>query len=600
MKTVKFLNNTYIKGSLFVIAGVFIGWLIFHQSAHEPILDSNQTALHEHDEAENTIWTCAMHPQIRMDKPGKCPICGMELIPLKKSTADIDDQAIEMSESAIKLAEVQTSIVGSGIPSKELRLYGKIQADERRLQSQTAHVPGRIEQLFINVTGESVSKGQLISKIYSPELITAQKELLEAISLGDKYPNVLESAVEKLKNWKLSDEQIQEIERSGKVNAQFEIFANTSGIVTSLKVNQGDYVNKGAVLFDVADLSKVWVVFDAYESDLPWISLGQKVTFTTQAVPGKSFEGKITFIDPMIDPATRIAKTRIEVANSKMMLKPEMFVNGVITAGLNNEDQNMIIPQSAVLWTGTRSIVYVKLPGTDLPTFKLREITLGASMKDSFVVLDGLQNGEEIVTNGAFSIDAAAQLAGKPSMMNAEEGVVIKGHDHVMEAGMSQGNIQKEDASMVISPQIKKALSPLFSSYLILKDDLVDDDLEHAKQVGKQLLEEIKKIDMKLFEGSSHGLWMNEELNATEFLEKIIAASEIAQARIAFKPFSESMIRIAEVFKPYEKTLYVQHCPMADDNKGADWLSTEESIKNPYYGQSMLTCGEVTDTIKNN
>ena len=371
MKTVKFLNNTYIKGSLLAIAGFFIGWLLFHQSGPEPIVDSNQIALHEHEEEESTIWTCAMHPQIRMDKPGKCPICGMELIPLKKSTADIDDQAIEMSESAIKLAEVQTSIVGSGIPSKELRLYGKIQADERRLQSQTAHVPGRIEQLFINVTGESVSKGQLISKIYSPELITAQKELLEAISLGDKYPNVLESAVEKLKNWKLSDEQIQEIERSGKVNAQFEIFANTSGIVTSLKVNQGDYVNKGAVLFDVADLSKVWVVFDAYESDLPWISLGQKVTFTTQAVPGKSFEGKITFIDPMIDPATRIAKTRIEVANSKMMLKPEMFVNGVITAGLNNEDQNMIIPQSAVLWTGTRSIVYVKLPGTDQPTFKL-------------------------------------------------------------------------------------------------------------------------------------------------------------------------------------------------------------------------------------
>lgn len=396
-----------------------IGWLLFYHSSNVTVEGAHQETLHEHIGTEKTIWTCAMHPQIRMNKPGKCPICGMELIPLQKSDAEIDDNAIEMSESAIKLAEVQTSIAGIGNATKEVQLYGKIQPDERLLQSQTAHVPGRIEKLYINVTGETVKKGQLIAQIYSPELITAQQELLEAKSLGEKYPNVLDAAREKLRNWKLSDKQIQDIEKSGEVNVLFDIYSNTSGIITNRNVNEGDYVTRGAVLFDVADLSKVWAVFDAYESDLPWIQMRQTVKFTSQAIPGKTFDGKISFIDPVIDPATRIARVRVEIANPGLELKPELFVNGVINAGQNNTDQQIIIPQSAVLWTGTRSIVYVKIPGTENPSFKMREITLGASMKDSYVVLDGLHSGEEIVTNGAFSVDAAAQLAGKPSMMNS-------------------------------------------------------------------------------------------------------------------------------------------------------------------------------------
>jgi membrane fusion protein, copper/silver efflux system len=420
MKKIKFLSNRYITSSLLIIAGLFLGWLFFHHSG--PSEKADQAALQEHSKAEQTIWTCAMHPQIRMDKPGQCPICGMDLIPLQKSGTEVDDKAIEISESAMKLAEVQTSVVMKGMASKEVSLYGKIQPDERSLQSQTAHVPGRIEQLFINVTGETVKKGQLIARIYSPELVTAQKELLEAKAMADKYPAVLIAAREKLRNLKLSDQQISDIEKSGKVTSKFDINSNTSGIVTDRKVNEGDYVSRGAVLFDVADLSKVWAVFDAYESDLPWLSLGQKVTFTTQAIPGKTFEGKVSFIDPVIDPITRIARVRVEISNTGSQLKPELFVTGLVNSNITNESQQLSIPQSAVLWTGTRSIVYVKIPGTEIPSFKMREITLGAAMKDSYIVMGGLKEGEEIVTNGTFSVDAAAQLAGKPSMMNSEGG----------------------------------------------------------------------------------------------------------------------------------------------------------------------------------
>ena len=429
MKSKQFFSNTYVKGSLLVIAGLLAGGIIFHR----PVLtvQKAETGLHEHSEAENIIWTCAMHPQIRMEKPGQCPICGMDLIPLNTSNADIDDEAIEMSESAMKLAEVQTILVSRDSTSKEVLLYGRIQADERSLQSQAAHIPGRIEQLLVNVTGEAVRRGQLIARIYSPEMITAQKELIEALTMKDKYPEFAEAAREKLRNWKLTEGQISEIEKTGKVTTVFEIFANTSGIVTDRRVNEGDYIDRGAVLFDVADLSRVWGVFDAYESDLPWIALNQTVDFTARAIPGKTYTGKVSFIDPVINPATRTAQVRIGINNPGLQFKPEMFINGTLRSTLKSSGEQLLIPQSAVLWTGKRSIVYVKVPGTVIPSFKMREITLGASMKDSYVVSEGLSEGEEIVVNGTFSVDASAQLHGKPSMMNHTGGVGSVSHDHV-------------------------------------------------------------------------------------------------------------------------------------------------------------------------
>ncbi len=445
MKTLKYLSNPYLKGSLLVVGGVLLGWLLFHRSA--PIESEQTSNVQTHNEAEHAIWTCAMHPQIKMDKPGDCPICGMELIPLKTSNAEIDDQAIEMSESAMKLAEVQISMVAKGVSSKDVSLYGKIQVNERMAQSQTAHVSGRIEQLKVNSLGEAVRKGQLLALIYSPELVSAQKELLEAVSMKDKYPNLLEAAKEKLRNLKLSDKQINDIEKNSTTITSFPIYANTTGVVVNKKVSEGDYVSKGGVLFDVVDLSRVWGVFDAYESDLAWISLNQQVEFTTQSIPGKTFSGTISFIDPIIDATTRITKVRVELNNADQNLKPEMFINGIVHSKIGNGEQNIVIPRSAVLWTGKRSVVYVKLPNTEIPTFKMRVILLGASLVDSYVIEDGLHQGDEVVTNGAFIVDAAAQLEGKASMMNQEGAKVDDGHNHGEMEMTDKGSDKKESAN---------------------------------------------------------------------------------------------------------------------------------------------------------
>jgi membrane fusion protein, copper/silver efflux system len=427
MKAKKFFLNKYFIGIVLLFAGLFLGWIFFHNSTPDNTKSSGLAV------AEHTIWTCSMDPQVRMDKPGKCPICGMDLIPLQNPYESTDSTAITITESAMKLAEIETSIVTRGSVLKEVRLYGKIQADESLLQSQTAHFPGRIEKLLVNVTGEKISKGQLIAKIYSPELVTAQKELLEAVKLSDKYPAILDAAREKLQLWKLTDNQIASIEKSGAIITTFDIYAAASGVLVNRKVSAGDYVNKGDVLYELADLSNVWAVFEAYESDLSWISMGENVEFTAQAIPGKVFKGTVSFIDPLIDPVTRITKVRLNIANQQMQFKPEMFLNGVIQFKSGGTDKQLTIPQSAVLWTGTRSIVYVKLPDSDPPAFKMREVTLGASLKDSYVVMDGLTEGEEIVTNGTFSVDAAAQLAGKPSMMNQNKKDIQKKNPNSME-----------------------------------------------------------------------------------------------------------------------------------------------------------------------
>jgi len=413
------VSNKYVRFSLILIGGIFLGWLFFHspnikEEKHDYTAENSKTS----------IWTCAMHPQIRMHEPGKCPICGMQLIPLNRMGGiTLDPGAIHMTKEAAQLANVLTSVVSKQNPVKQLRLYGKVQADERLLQSQVSYFPGRIEKLFVNFTGEVVRKGQTLAVIYSPDLVTAQQELLETAATKQSQSVLYEASKYKLRQWKLTDNQIADIESSGKVRTDFEVFSNTTGIVSARRVNNGDYISAGSVLFDVADLSHVWIMFDAYESDLPYLSRGQNVTFNIQALPGVDYSGNITFIDPVLDPVTRVARVRIEVNNPGGRLKPEMFATGVVKANLNEFKDKMVIPSTAVLWTGKRSIVYVKQTKTNEPIFKIREIELGPMLGGSYVVMSGLKDGEEIVTEGAFSVDASAQLEGKPSMMNPSGGL---------------------------------------------------------------------------------------------------------------------------------------------------------------------------------
>lgn len=590
------LNNKFVLIAIALVVGLTIGWLV------KPTVDSKLEAdNHEHVESIAGIpitYTCSMHPQIRQNEPGNCPICGMTLIPLESESADADPMSITMSPTAMQLAGVQTMIVGNSSADKSIRLSGKIQADERQNYTQSAHIPGRIEKLSVNFTGEYINKGQVLGQIYSPELATAQEELLQTQKIKDTQPALFNAAKEKLRNWKLSDTQIEQILATGKVTEQIPILANVSGYVTEKMVNLGDYVNRGEPIYQIADLSNIWVLFDIYESELQWIKKGDIIDFTVKSLPGETFTGKLSYVDPVIDPNTRVAKARLELRNPNLKFKPEMFVSGEVESKGSSKDITLVIPKSAVMWTGTRSVVYVKNVSNQGVSFQLREVMLGAALGSEYIITSGLESGEEIAVNGTFSIDAAAQLAGKPSMMSPDGGTAMTGHNHggTPEVKM-QTTSQTSLGNVEISAKAKEALKPIFDNYFKFKNALTNDDLAKSKSNAATMLTSLEKVNMSEFEGDAHMEWMKYEKAINTSLSKIKSQNDIEEIRKSFQSISDEMLGLAENFKPLSSKIYVQHCPMADSNRGADWLSLEEKVVNPYFGNSMLTCGEVTKTI---
>ncbi|MGB0806734.1 MAG: efflux RND transporter periplasmic adaptor subunit [Salibacteraceae bacterium] len=422
------INNKWVLIGGALIIGFVLGKFMFGGGTSS---DPVPSEVHEHVEDENGLWTCSMHPQIQKDAPGKCPICGMTLVPVDvdMGTDETNPNEVTMSAEAMALAEVQTFTARKEHPEKELRLLGKVKADERLIYSQTSHLPGRIEELYINFTGEKVYKGQKLASIYSPELITAQQELIEVISDENSSPALLEASREKLRQWKLTDNQISEIEKSKVVQQDIDILSNYNGFVMKRLISEGDHVMEGMVLFEITDLSKVWVLFEAYENDLPWLKLGDEITIDLKSLPGQIFKGKVAFIDPFINPQTRVAYVRVELDNSKGLFKPDMFANGIMSSRLKSTGDVILIPKSAVLWTGKRAVVYVKVPHKKHNTFIYREVVLGAETGDYYIISSGLMEGEVVASNGVFKIDASAQLAGKKSMMSPDGGAKMTGHE---------------------------------------------------------------------------------------------------------------------------------------------------------------------------
>ena len=578
-----------------ILAGIGIGYLLFRRN--KPVEHHHMTTevAASTSTEEATTYTCSMHPQIRQQEFGICPICEMDLTPVGANTSD-DPTVLQMTEDAVKLANIETTIVGggraSGSASKTgnvIQLSGKVQADERLASSQVAHIPGRIEKLYVTFTGEQVRKGQKIADIYSPDLINAQRELLEAMKLKELSPGLANAARNKLHFWKIGQATIDAIEQKGTIQETFPIYADASGIVTNRRVAVGDHLMEGAPLFDLMNLGKVWVIFDAYEGDLPNIKVGDPIEFTTVSIPNKTFKTRITFIDPLLNPTTRVAAVRTEIANSKGLLKPEMFVEGVAKPSIKQKSSTnktaLSVPKSAVLWTGKRSVVYVKLADTEIPSFQFREVELGTSLGDSYQINSGIEAGEEVVTYGSFSIDAAAQLNNQSSMMNQEISIKKEKSDAIP-------NFRAETPSL-----FKQQLNDLANAYILLKDAFVETDPTSAATAAKEVVAKVAAIDMGLLEETAHEYWMEQLPGLQTHSDKIVNLANVEAQRKQFGFLSDALIQVVEAFGTEGTALYVQHCPMAFDNEGADWLATEEEIQNPYFGDKMMRCGLVKKTM---
>src|SRR5690554_313417 len=562
--------------------GLLLGWFLFGGS-------TNTENEHNHDAVaeSNQMWTCSMDPQIMQPEPGDCPICGMDLIPAVAGADGLAADQFKLTENAMALANVQTVVVGSGeAEDNAIKLSGKIVENEEANSVQVSYFSGRIERLNVSFTGEEVRRGQLLATIYSPELYAAQQELLTASSLKESQPALYKAVRNKLKLWKLSENQISQIESSGKVQENVPIYATVSGTVTEKLIEQGDYVKQGQPLLKIANLSTVWANFDVYENQIELLKKGQEVSVTTNAYPNKEFTGKVDFIDPTLNTKTRTVTLRVVLSNKDNLFKPGMFVSGKIKGVASNTKEVLTIPSSAVLWTGERSLVYLK-PDPNETVFEMREITLGSKMGENYQVVDGLENGDEIVTNGTFTVDAAAQLQGKKSMMN-----------HKSDKNESKEAHFNLNERVTVSKDFQNQLKAVFNDCIQLKDALVKDDTSNSAEEAKKLLNHLSKVDMKLVKDKeAHEHWMVLEKEIKDSATSISNTSELAVQRRSFKSLSTHLTNAIEVFGINEK-VYHQYCPMVDNDTGAYWLSKEEKVLNPYFGDAMLRCGEVKQVIE--
>ncbi len=580
-------NILYI--GMAVIIGVMAGYLIFGGSSND-----GTTKEHDHSEeiASGKMWTCSMHPQIMQPEPGDCPICGMDLIPAESGADGLAMNQFKMTKNAMALANIKTLVIGDGNTAEGvLTLSGKIVENEEINGTQAAYFGGRIEKLNVNYEGEEIKKGQLLATIYSPELVSAQQELLTATRLKETQPDLYKAVRNKLKLWKLSEKQIAQIENSGKVTENFPVYANTSGTVSKIMVEEGDYIKQGAALFSIADLSSVWAVFDSYENQVGSLKKNQAMTIVANSYPNSKLKAKISFIDPILNSNKRTVEVRAVLQNKDGLLKPGMFVQGSIMLSAGTMEDRVTIPETAVLWTGERSVVYVKTD-SEAPVFEMREVSLGTIIDGSYEVLEGLENGTEIVTNGTFTVDAAAQLKGKKSMMNDEGGKTMTGHEGHTGAGMEGGNTATS-MKMDIPKEVQKDLMSIIGNYMDVKDALVASNPEQAGSSSKLALNGLKKI----IEADLDKMTKEHLNKIVEMFTKISNTADLGSQRDHFITLSENMISISTNLKEISSTLFVQNCPMANKNKGADWLSWEKEIRNPYYGEAMMTCGEVKQVI---
>jgi Cu(I)/Ag(I) efflux system membrane fusion protein len=461
-----------------IIAAAFaIGYMVRGRS----VPTAQQQEAQRHEEEPQQWWTCSMHPEIQLPKPGKCPKCFMDLIPAGGDSMEASgERQISFSQEALKLMEIETAVVERKFVEAEIRMAGKVDYDETKLKHITAWVPGRIDRLYVDFTGTRVIEGDHMVYLYSPDLISAQAEFLQTVKAAKNISDqgselikrstaaTLEASREKLRLLGVRKEQIEEIESSGKPTDHITITAPIGGVVIDKHATEGMYVQTGTKIYTIADLSELWVKLDAYESDMMWIRYGQEAEFTTEAYPGEVFKGKITFISPTLDAKTRTVKLRVNVPNPDGKLKPEMFVRAVVrskvAAGGMVMDEDMagkwicpmhpsvikdkagecdicqmelvtteslgyvkaggeekaplVIPATAPLITGKRAVVYVQIPEAEKPTFEGRQVVLGPKAGNYYIVEEGLGEGEKVVTEGNFKIDSALQIQAKPSMMN--------------------------------------------------------------------------------------------------------------------------------------------------------------------------------------
>lgn len=364
---------------------------------------------------EISHYTCPMHPSVRQKVPGTCPICNMGLVPVTREQAAGGD--VEIAPAQQRLLGVRTSQVEMRPVESEVRATGRVAFDETRFEDVTVKYGGYIGRLYVEETGQPVKKGQTLFTLYSPELYAAQQEYLVALasqraargtSVPDRADYLVRAARQKLRLWDLSESQVSALASGGTPAREVAVSSPASGYIVEKDVVEGAAVQPGMRLYRIAGLDRVWVEAEVYESELPRVRLGQRATVTFSYLPGQEFHGRVSRILPVLNPESRTGRVRIEIANRSgmggPMLRPDMYADVALEA---EKREALMVPESAVLYTGPRRLVFLDRGDS---RYQQREVRLGIRSGDFYELLAGLQEGDRVVTSGNFLIDAEARL----------------------------------------------------------------------------------------------------------------------------------------------------------------------------------------------
>ena len=634
---------------ILIVLALLIGYTIGSPSS-SPSVARDHSEHAGSAESGPQFYTCSMHPSVRLKDPNaKCPICFMDLIPVMERGGAGMEMRLTLSESAKAMAQIETASVGRFFPSAETRLFGKLVYDETSVARISAYFPGRIDRLFVNYIGVSVQQGDHLAELYSPDLIASFEELRQAKKsfdqagdsssfLRDTASQTLAASREKLRLFGLTQEQVAQVESGNYESDDLTIYAPIGGVVTHLAAREGDYLDTGDPIATVSNLSRLWLDLEAYESQLSMLRWGLPVTFTVEAHPGEMFEGRVSFIEPIVDERTRTAAVRVAVDNTDRRLKPGMFATAVVRAkiaadgavisdelagkwvspmhptvvkdspgtcdvcgmdlvsaeslGIVGDSSQavmpMVIPRTAVLFTGTRSVVYVQVPDQDEPTYEGRTIELGSRAGDYYTVRSGINEGDQVAVHGAFRIDSAMQILAKPSMMMPSGGASGSGHNH----GGGVAAMPQMNMSSTVPDEFIESLHPVYTAYLDAQEQLANDDLGGFLDTAKALSTIVASVQVTGLFGEQLGAWKA----AANKLRISSPITTMDEARSIFEQMSGAILDLQSRFgNPTGELLYTAHCPMAFDFKGADWVQRGTEIKNPYYGSEMHRCGTIQE-----
>lgn len=534
-------------------------------------------------------YTCSMHPQIRFSDPNeRCPICGMALIPVAAEdghTASGEQVELRLSPRAAALLQTAVMPVRQAASSQHLSLPGTLVADQSRVQTISAWTSGRIEQAYVNRTAQQVQAGEPMLEIFSPELIVIQQELLQAkqLSARSSLPagSTLDGARRRLRLLGVPSAQIEQILQREQLQDTVTVSAPVSGIVTEKFVNQGAYVSTGLPLFTVLALDKLWLELAAFESQLPLLQVGQQVEVSVKALPGETLSGRIELIEPELNIANRNARVRVLLANPDGRLKPGMLAQASLETTVA---ESLLVPASAVLFTGKQSLVYVQ-PDPAEPWYEPRQVELGLRLGEEYQLLSGVSAGELVVTHGAFRLDSELQIRGLPSMLNpavtpTQHATATASHTH--SAPQVAATPAPNPDGFVVPAE---AQSVLLQAYAQAYEALVADDLAGWQQATLSLQQAVAAVD-----------WPERFPRVLSALNagagEIMDVTEIAQARALFYRHNLGLLRFAEL-GVLADGWYEAYCPMARDGEGASWLQREAELRNPYFGAMMLRCGDI-------